>query len=149
MIWMSKKMRPKSSCHTFSYVFHLKNNLKIKIFSRDTNILPKIHWTSNIFGHSATIIRDFWVSLNYPLNFKKKVCLKNVWMQHWQVKISEKDTIDFSILKWFYPRPVNGKKAFLWQAKYFKAWWFCHCCSTFYKFVRNFSNWAKYWVKYR
>ena len=26
----------------------------------------------------------FWISLNYPiLNFKKRVCPKNVWIRHW------------------------------------------------------------------
>ena len=55
---------------------------KIEIFSRDKNILPLMHETSNIFGHSATTIAGFWVSLNYPiLNFKKTVYPKNVWMQ--------------------------------------------------------------------
>ena len=58
--------------------------LQTKIFSRDTNILPQTHWTSNIFGHSATTTGGFSVSLNYPiLNFKKTVCPKNVWMRHW------------------------------------------------------------------
>ena len=53
--------------------------LKTKIFSRDTNILPQMHWTSNIFGHSATTIWGFCVSLNYPiLDFKKTVCPGNV-----------------------------------------------------------------------
>ena len=83
-------MSPKSFCNLFS-TFHVKSklnmvyeHLKTKIFSRDTNILPQMHWTSNIFGHSATTIGGFWVSLNYPiLNFKKTVCPKNVWMQHW------------------------------------------------------------------
>ena len=43
-----------------------------------------MHRTSNIFEHSRTIIGFFWVSLYYPiLNFKKNVCLKNVWMRHY------------------------------------------------------------------
>ena len=74
----------------FPYIFHVKTKwniiykyLKTKIFSRDTNILPQIHWTSNIFGHSVTTIGIFWVSRNYPiLNFKKMVCSKNIRMQH-------------------------------------------------------------------
>ena len=59
--------------------------LQTKIFSRDTNILPQAHWISNIFGHSSgTTTGRFWVSLNCPiLNFKKTVCQKNIWMQHW------------------------------------------------------------------
>ena len=69
----------------FPCIFHMKTKwnivykyLKTKIFSRDTNILPQMHWTSNIFGHSATTIGGFWISLNYPiLNFKKTVCPKN------------------------------------------------------------------------
>ena len=53
------------------------------MFSRVKNILPQMHWALNIFGHLATTIRGFWVSLNYPiLNFKKTVCPKNAWMQH-------------------------------------------------------------------
>ena len=70
----------------FPYIFHVKTEwnivyeyLKTKIFSRDTNILPQMHWTSNIFGHSATTIGGFWASLNSPiLNFKKMVTPKNV-----------------------------------------------------------------------
>ena len=79
----------------FPYIFHVKTKwnivyeyLKTKIFSGDTNILPQMHWTSNIFGYSATTIRGFWVSLNYPiLNFKKTVSPKNVRMWHWCVSI--------------------------------------------------------------
>ena len=63
------------------YSLHI---LKNKNLSKRPNILPQMHWTSNIFGHSATTIGVFWVSLNYPvLNFKKTVCPKNVWMWHW------------------------------------------------------------------
>ena len=58
----------------FPYIFHVKPQwnivyeyLKTKIFSRDSNILPQMHWISNIFGHSATIIGRFLVSLNYPI----------------------------------------------------------------------------------
>ena len=51
--------------------------LKNKSFSRDSNILPQMHWTLDIFGHSATIIGGLGVSLNYPiLNFKKTVFRK-------------------------------------------------------------------------
>ena len=40
--------------------------------SRDSNIFSQMHRTSNIFGHSATVIGGFGVSLKYPiLNFKK------------------------------------------------------------------------------
>ena len=71
--------------------FHLKSKwdivceyLKTKIFLRDTIILPQIHWTSNIFGPSATTIGEFWVSLIYPiLNIEKTVCPKNFRMRHW------------------------------------------------------------------
>ena len=36
-----------------------------------------MHWTSNIFEHSATIVGGFWVSLSYPiLNFKKRYVQK-------------------------------------------------------------------------
>ena len=73
------------------YVFHVKTKwnivykyLKTKTFSRDTNILPQMYGTSNIFGPSGTTIESFWVSLNYPiLNLKKTVYPKNVWMQYW------------------------------------------------------------------
>ena len=52
----------------------------------DTNILPQMHWTLNIFGPSATTVGGFGVSLNYSiLNFKKSVCLKNVWMRHYML----------------------------------------------------------------
>ena len=89
-----KKKRPESSCNLYLYIFHVKTKwnivyeyLKTKIFSRDANILPQMHWTSNIFGHSAITIGSFWVSLNYPiLNFKKTVYPKNVWMRHWYDK---------------------------------------------------------------
>ena len=83
------KWAQKVSATFFSYIFHVKTKwnviyeyLKTKIFLRETNILPQMHWTSNIFGHSATTT---WASLNYPtiLNFKKTVCPKNVWMRHW------------------------------------------------------------------
>ena len=74
----------------FCYIFHEKTEwnivykyLKTKTCSRDTNILPQVHWTPNNFRNSATTIGGFWVSLNYPLlNFKKLVCPKNIWMQH-------------------------------------------------------------------
>ena len=74
----------------FRYKFHVKTKwnivyeyLKTRIFPRDTNILPQMHWTSNFFGHSPATHGGFWVSLNYPiLSFKKKVCPKNVWMRH-------------------------------------------------------------------
>ena len=70
----------------FLYIFQVKNKwntvyeyIKTKIFSRDTNILPQTHWTSNIFRHPDITILVFWVSLNYLiLNFKKTVFPKNV-----------------------------------------------------------------------
>ena len=63
IIWALRKMCPTSSTNTW----------KQKYF-QETNVLPYMHWTSNIFGHSATTIDGFWVSLNYPiLNFKKKL----------------------------------------------------------------------------
>ena len=65
-----KKMPKKFLLILFLYIFHVKTKwnivyeyLKAKIFSRDTNILPQMHWTSNIFGHSTTIIEGFLVSL--------------------------------------------------------------------------------------
>ena len=87
-----KKCTPKVLMTFFLYIFHVKTKwnivyeyLKTKIFWRDTNALPQMHWTSNIFGYSATIIGGFWVSLNYPIvNFKKKLCPKNIWMWNWK-----------------------------------------------------------------
>ena len=92
--WMARapqKNMPIKILVTLPYIFHVKiklsivyEYLKIKIFSRDTNILPQMHWTSNIFGHSPAVMEGFLVSLNYPIiNFKKKVCRKKVWMRHW------------------------------------------------------------------
>ena len=60
----AQKNAPKNVLVTFfPYIFHIKTKwnivyryLKTKIFSRDINILPRMHWTSNIFGHSATTI---------------------------------------------------------------------------------------------
>ena len=82
LIYTQKNVSKKSS-NTFSIYIHLTSEiyeyLKTKIFSRGSSILSQIHWTSNIFGHSATIIGFFWVSLNYPiLNFKKTVCPKRL-----------------------------------------------------------------------
>ena len=79
----------------FPYKFHVKPKwniiykyLKTKIFSRESNILPQMHWTLNIFGQSTTIIGIFWISWNCPiLNFKKTICTKNVWMQHCHLQI--------------------------------------------------------------
>ena len=90
MVWSPKKVL----VTLFPYIVHVKSKwnivceyLKSKIFLKDTNILPRMHWTSNIFRSSATTIGGFWVSLNYPiLNFKKTVCPKNVWMRHWCLK---------------------------------------------------------------
>ena len=91
-----RKWAQKDFVTFFLYIFHVKTKLNIvyeylktKIFPRDTNILPQIHWIWNIFGYSATNIGGFWVWLNYPiLNFKKMVCPKNVWMRHWFAKSS-------------------------------------------------------------
>ena len=52
MVWALRKYAQKNSCNTFSiYIFHVKTKwniiyeyLKTKIFSRDTTILPQIHW---------------------------------------------------------------------------------------------------------
>ena len=73
----------------FPYTFHAKTklnivyeNLKRKIFSRDTNILLQMHWTSNSFGLSVATIGGFWVSLNYPIpNFNGTS--KKRLMRHW------------------------------------------------------------------
>ena len=62
-----KCTHPKKFFNTFSiYIFHVKRKrnivyeyLKTKIFSRDSNILPQLHWTSNIFGHSAKLLGVF------------------------------------------------------------------------------------------
>ena len=89
----AQKNTPKKVLTTiFPFIFHIKSKrniaykyLKTKTFSRDTNILLQMHWISNIFGHSATAIEGFWVSLNYwILNFKKTVCPKTVWKRHWK-----------------------------------------------------------------
>ena len=82
-----KKSAQKVLVTPFPCIFHLEakrnivyKQLKAKNISRDSNILPQMHLTSNIFGHSATII---WGLLNCPiLNIKKMVCTKNVWMRH-------------------------------------------------------------------
>ena len=60
-VWVPEKI--------YKYIFHVKTKLNIackyltKIFSRDTNILPQMYWTLNIFGPSTTTIRGFCVSL--------------------------------------------------------------------------------------
>ena len=86
-----QKNAPKNVLVTFfPNIFHIKSKwnivyeyIKTKIFSRESNILPQMQWTTNIFGHAATIIGGFGVSPNYPiLNFKKTVSPKNVWMRH-------------------------------------------------------------------
>ena len=87
----TKENAPKKVLVTlFPYLFHVKTkwnivykHLKTEIFSIDTNILPQMHWTWNVFGLLATIIGGFGVWLNYLiLNFKKLVCPKNVWMRY-------------------------------------------------------------------
>ena len=79
-IWVPKKCAQKVLVTFLLYRYHVRTIWNIvyeylKIFSRDTNILPQMHWTSNIFRHSATTIGGFSVLLTYPiLNFKKTVC---------------------------------------------------------------------------
>ena len=87
-----KKALKKVLVKLFPYIFHEKTEwnivykyLKTKAFSRDTNILSQIHWTWNNFGNSLTTI-----GRNYPVfSFKKTVCQKNVWMQHWYKGLSK------------------------------------------------------------
>ena len=63
----AQKNTPKKFLVTlFPYIFHVKTklnivykNLKTKMFSRDTNLLPQMHLTSNIFEHSVTAIGVF------------------------------------------------------------------------------------------
>ena len=58
----------------------------IAIYKEFLSTCLKSKKSNNIFGHSATTIGGFWVLLNYPiLNFKKTVCPKNVWMQHYSL----------------------------------------------------------------
>ena len=71
--------------NVFPCMFHVKPKwnivckyLKNKNLSRDSNILPQMHWTSDIFGHSATIIGDLGVSLNYPI-LKGYLRYKNIF----------------------------------------------------------------------
>ena len=79
-VWAPKKVL----VTLLPYIFHVKTKWniiceywKMQVFSRDTNILPKMYWASNIFGPLATTFGFFWVSLNYPiLNFKKMVSPK-------------------------------------------------------------------------
>ena len=61
-----KKRAQKVLVTLFPHIFHVKPKwnivyeyLKAKIFSRDSIILPQMHWTSNIFGYSATVIGGF------------------------------------------------------------------------------------------
>ena len=71
----AQKNAPKEVLVTlFPHIFHIKPKwnivckyLKTKIFSRHSNIIPQMHWTSNIFGYTAAIIGGFWASLNYPI----------------------------------------------------------------------------------
>ena len=87
--------RPKN---VFPCVFHVTPKwnivykyLKTKDFSRDSNILPRMHWTLDIFGHLTAIISGLEVSLKYPiLNFKKTVYPKNVWMRHCRKNVFHK-----------------------------------------------------------
>ena len=123
------KYAPKNFLVTlFPYIFHIKPKwnivceyLKTKIFSRDSNILPQMHWVSNTFDTQlATIIGGFRLSLNYPiLNFTKKVCPKNVWMLHW----SHKTNIE--------KHSHNSAKTYILIIK-ISFWkfmiWFCYSC---------------------
>ena len=61
-VWAPKKVL----VTLFPYIFHVKPKwniayeyLKTKVFSRDLNILPQMHWISNIFGLSATTTGRF------------------------------------------------------------------------------------------
>ena len=135
-VWAPKKVL----VTLFPYIFHIKTKwnivykyLKTKIFSRDTNILPQMHWTSNIFGHSATTIGVFWVSLNYPiLNFKKMVCPKNVWIWHCSICISIAVCLVFMIF-WsnvfyvLYTPCRHLSKQFYWCPFLNKDWVFKYC----------------------
>ena len=86
-----KNVPKKVPVTTFPYIFYVNPKwnivyeyLKTKIFSRDSDILLQMHWTSNIFDTQLQLLGGFWVSLNYPiLNFKKMVYPKNIWMRHW------------------------------------------------------------------
>ena len=88
-----KKCTQKSFVTLFPYIFHVKTNWwnrdyeNFKIFLRDTNILPQMHWTLNICWPSGTTW-GFEVSLNYPLlNFKKVESSKNIWIWHCCLKL--------------------------------------------------------------
>ena len=94
LVWFERYGHPKKCAQKilvtfFLYIFQVKTKwhivyqyLKTKIFLRDTNIPPQMHWISNVFGHSATTTGVFWVPRNFPIfNFKKTACPKNVWMQ--------------------------------------------------------------------
>ena len=69
----TKKCAQKVIVTFFLYILHIKTKSNIvyeyikKIFSRNSNILPQMHWKSNIFGCSAAIIGVFWLSLNDPI----------------------------------------------------------------------------------
>ena len=65
-VWAPKKVL----VTFFPLIFHVKTEWtivyeyqKAKIFSRDTNNLPQMHWTSNIFRQSTKTIIGFWVSV--------------------------------------------------------------------------------------
>ena len=107
----------------FPYIFHIKSKwnivykyFKTKIFSRNTTILPQMHWTSNIFGPSAKIFGGFWVSLIYPIrNFKKTVCPKNFWLQHWRWNLMSRKLCTFACCR------LMEKRNFKCKLKYFEA----------------------------
>ena len=81
--WVPKNCAEKVLVTLVSYIFHVKTKwkivyeyLKTKIFSRDTNILPQMYWTSNIFGPFSFPRKE---------NKKKTAFPKNSWMQHWHI----------------------------------------------------------------
>ena len=84
-----KKCTQKSSCCIFSiYILHKSklNSLRIlkykNLFKRHKHPSPSA-LNIKYLGPTATTIRDFQVSLNYPIhNFKKTASLKNFWMQY-------------------------------------------------------------------
>ena len=61
--------------------------LKTKIFSRATNI-PKCIGHQIFLDTQLQPLGISWIWLNYPIfNFKKRLCPKNVWIQHWLIQL--------------------------------------------------------------
>ena len=131
VVWGVKKVL----ATLFPNIFHIKTKwkvvhdyLKTNTFSRYTNILPQMHRTSNIFGRSATTIRGFVVSLNYPiLNFKKTVCLKNVWMLHWSHKTNIEKHSHNSAKTYILIIKISFWKLMIWFCYSFKKKCFLFC----------------------